>query len=259
MCGRYTDAQDKMRNKPMALSDHIIQEAFENDWHTCFYQPKVEASAEKVTGVEALFRLNIPEEGVFSPGVFIDRAFALGYEEEIFFSVLEQSLTEVKSLSAHLNLAVNISKKVLANPDNVEKVRELLWNTSFKAKQLTFELSEAEQWDEELCEQIKRYKALGIKISIDDFGVGYSDKNKVMNLDVDEVKFDKSIVNSEDSSRSELIQQTLAYCKASGIKTVAEGVEDVDRHQRVHQLGFDRCQGFLYSKPLPLTDLRLVM
>ena len=101
MCGRYTDAQDKMRNKPMTLSDHIIQEAFENDWHTCFYQPKVESSAEKVTGVEALFRLNFPEEGVFSPGVFIDRAFALGYEEEIFFSVLEQSLTEVKSLSAH--------------------------------------------------------------------------------------------------------------------------------------------------------------
>lgn len=109
----------------MNLSDHIIQEAFENDWHTCFYQPKVEPSIEKVTGVEALFRLDIPEEGIFSPGVFIDRAFALGYEEEIFFSVLEQSLTEVKSLSSHLNLAVNISKKVLANPDNVEKVREL--------------------------------------------------------------------------------------------------------------------------------------
>ncbi|MCW0469972.1 EAL domain-containing protein [Vibrio chagasii] len=74
------------------------------------------------------------------------------------------------------------------------------------------------------------------------------DMNKVMNLDVDEVKFDKSIVNSQDSSRSELIQQTLAYCKASGIKTVAEGVEDVDTHQRVHQLGFDRRQGFLYSR-----------
>ncbi len=80
-----------------------------------------------------------------------------------------------------------------------------------------------------------------------------------MNLDVDEVKFDKSIVNSEDSSRSKLIQQTLTYCKASGIETVAEGLEDVDTHKRVHQLGFDRCQGFLYSKPLPLTDLRLVM
>ena len=83
--------------------------------------------------------------------------------------------------------------------------------------------------------------------------------NKVMNLYVDEVKFEKSIVNSEDSSRSSLIKQTLAYCKASGVETVAEGVEDVGTHQSVHQLGFDRCQGFLYSKPLPLTDLRLVM
>ncbi len=243
----------------MNLSDHIIQEAFENDWHTCFYQPKVEPSVEKVTGVEALFRLDIPEEGIFSPGVFIDRAFALGYEEEIFFSVLEQSLTEVKSLSVHLNLAVNISNKVLANPDNVQKVRELLWNASFKAEQLTFELSENDQLDEQLCEQIKRFKSLGVRISIDDFGIGYSDINKVMGLNIDEVKFDKSIVNSIEPASSDLVKRTLAYCKESGIETVAEGVEDTDTRQLIHQLGFDSYQGFLYSKPLPLTDLRFVM
>lgn len=243
----------------MNLSDHIIQEAFENDWHTCFYQPKVEPSLEKVTGVEALFRLDIPEEGIFAPGVFIDRAFALGYEEEIFFTVLEQSLTEIKSLSVHLNLAVNVSNKVLANPDNVEKVRELLWNASFKAEQLTFELSENDQLDEQLCEQIKRFKSLGVRISIDDFGIGYSDINKVMGLNVDEVKFDKSIVNSIEPASSDLVKRTLAYCKESGIETVAEGVEDTDTRQLIHQLGFDSYQGFLYSKPLPLTDLRFVM
>ncbi|MEZ9256870.1 EAL domain-containing protein [Vibrio splendidus] len=249
----------RRETKHMTLSDNTIQEAFKNDWHTCFYQPKVEPSVEKVTGVEALFRLDIPEEGIFSPGVFIDRAFALGYEEEIFFSVLEQSLTEVKSLSVHLNLAVNISKKVLANPDNVQKVRELLWNASFKAEQLTFELSENDQLDEQLCEQIKRFKSLGVRISIDDFGIGYSDINKVISLNVDEVKFDKSIVNSIEPASSDLVKRTLAYCKESGIETVAEGVEDADTRQMIHQLGFDRYQGFLYSKPLPLTDLRLVM
>ncbi|MEZ9952715.1 EAL domain-containing protein [Vibrio splendidus] len=243
----------------MTLSDNTIQEAFKNDWHTCFYQPKVQPSVEKVTGVEALFRLDIPEEGIFSPGVFIDRAFALGYEEEIFFSVLEQSLTEIKSLSVHLNLAVNVSNKVLANPDNVEKVRELLWNASFKAEQLTFELSENDQLDEQLCEQIKRFKSLGVRISIDDFGIGYSDINKVMGLNVDEVKFDKSIVNSIEPASSDLVKRTLAYCKESGIETVAEGVEDTDTRQLIHQLGFDSYQGFLYSKPLPLTDLRFVM
>ncbi|MFS1418990.1 EAL domain-containing protein [Vibrio splendidus] len=243
----------------MNLSDHIIQEAFENDWHTCFYQPKVEPSIEKVTGVEALFRLDIPEEGIFAPGVFIDRAFALGYEEEIFFTVLEQSLTEIKSLSVHLNLAVNVSNKVLANPDNVEKVREFLWNASFKAEQLTFELSENDQLDEQLCEQIKRFKSLGVRISIDDFGIGYSDINKVMGLNVDEVKFDKSIVNSIEPASSDLVKRTLAYCKESGIETVAEGVEDTDTRQLIHELGFDSYQGFLYSKPLPLTDLRFVM
>ncbi|MEZ9567395.1 EAL domain-containing protein [Vibrio splendidus] len=249
----------RRETKQMTLSDNTIQEAFKNDWHTCFYQPKVQPSVEKVTGVEALFRLDIPEEGIFAPGVFIDRAFALGYEEEIFFTVLEQSLTEIKSLSVHLNLAVNVSNKVLANPDNVEKVRELLWNASFKAEQLTFELSENDQLDEQLCEQIKRFKSLGVRISIDDFGIGYSDINKVMGLNVDEVKFDKSIVNSIEPASSDLVKRTLAYCKESGIETVAEGVEDTDTRQLIHQLGFDSYQGFLYSKPLPLTDLRFVM
>ncbi|MEZ9447892.1 EAL domain-containing protein [Vibrio splendidus] len=249
----------RRETKQMTLSDNTIQEAFKNDWHTCFYQPKVQPSVEKVTGVEALFRLDIPEEGIFAPGVFIDRAFALGYEEEIFFTVLEQSLTEIKSLSVHLNLAVNVSNKVLANPDNVEKVRELLWNASFKAEQLTFELSENDQLDGQLCEQIKRFKSLGVRISIDDFGIGYSDINKVMGLNVDEVKFDKSIVNSIEPASSDLVKRTLAYCKESGIETVAEGVEDTDTRQLIHQLGFDSYQGFLYSKPLPLTDLRFVM
>ncbi|MEZ8463933.1 EAL domain-containing protein [Vibrio splendidus] len=249
----------RRETKQMTLSDNTIQEAFKNDWHTCFYQPKVQPSVEKVTGVEALFRLDIPEEGIFAPGVFIDRAFALGYEEEIFFTVLEQSLTEIKSLSVHLNLAVNVSNKVLANPDNVEKVRELLWNASFKAEQLTFELSENDQLDEQLCEQIKRFKSLGVRISIDDFGIGYSDINKVMGLNIDEVKFDKSIVNSIEPASSDLVKRTLAYCKESGIETVAEGVEDTDTRQLIHQLGFDSYQGFLYSKPLPLTDLRFVM
>ncbi|MCZ8499621.1 hypothetical protein O9929_23925 [Vibrio lentus] len=80
----------------MTLSDHTIQEAFENDWYTCFHQPKVQPSVEKVTGVEALFCLDIPEDSDFSPSVFIDRAFALGYEEEIL--VCLSNLTEVKSL-----------------------------------------------------------------------------------------------------------------------------------------------------------------
>lgn len=85
MCDRYAAMQ--MRQDEKQAHDPIRSHhsrSLQNDWYTCFYQPKVQPSVEKVTGVEALFRLDIPEEGIFSPGVFIDRAFALGYEEEIF-------------------------------------------------------------------------------------------------------------------------------------------------------------------------------
>ncbi len=94
----------------------------------------------------------------------------------------------------------------------------------------TFELSENDQLDEQLCEQIKCFKSLGVRISIDDFGIGYSDINKVINLNVDEVKFDKSIVNSHEPASSDLVKRTLAYCKESGIETVAEGVGSTQIH-----------------------------
>ena len=249
----------------MNLPDHLIKEAFANEWHTCFYQPKVKANSDDstdntdVVGVEALFRLDIPEHGVFAPGTFIDRAFALGYEETIFFNVLEQALTEIRVVSPSLNLAVNISKQVLANPDNVNRVREMLWNSSFPAKQLTFELSENDKLCSSLASQLESYKALGIKFSIDDFGVGYSDIDKIQTLNIDEVKFDRSLINKPESEVSPLIETVIDYCRKRGITTVAEGVEDNTTRNRVQQLGFDSYQGFLYSKPVALPDLMLLM
>lgn len=249
----------------MNLSDQLIKEAFANEWHTCFYQPKVKTDSSDgsdntdVIGVEALFRLDIPEHGIFAPGTFIDRAFALGYEETIFFNVLEQALTEIRTVSPSLNLAVNISKQVLANPDNVARVREMLWNSSFPAKQLTFELSENDELCSSLASQMESYKALGVKFSVDDFGVGYSDIDKIQKLSIDEVKFDRSLINKPVSEASQLIETVIEYCRNRGISTVAEGVEDHTTRNRVQQLGFDSYQGFLYSKPVALPDLMLLM
>lgn len=240
----------------MHLSDHLINEAFANHWHTCFYQPKVAPSNEKMTGVEALFRIHIPEHGVFAPALFLDRAFELGYEEQIFFVVLEQALYEIKALSPSLNLSVNISKNVLANPYNAQRVKALLWESSFPAHQLIFELSENDEIDDMLHLHIQQFKQLGVQFSIDDFGVGHSNIEKVMSLNVDEVKFDKSLINNCGEKFTLLIKNLVIFCKEVGIRTVAEGVEDAETCSYVDSLGFDSYQGFHFSKPVRPSELR---
>ncbi|MGF1753590.1 EAL domain-containing protein [Vibrio makurazakiensis] len=240
----------------MYLSDHLIDQAFTNRWYTCYYQPKVVPHLEKMTGVEALFRISIPQQGVFSPAHFLERAFELGYEEKIFFIVLEQALYEIKALSPALNLAVNISKKVIENSCNLERIKELLWETSFPAHQLILELSENDEINDQLASKIQEFKMLGIKFSIDDFGVGYSNIEKVMNLNVDEVKFDKSLINNCGEKFTFLLKNLVIFCKEVGIRTVAEGVEDAETCHYVHQLGFDSYQGFYFSKPVRPDDLR---
>ena len=242
----------------MTLSDQLIRDAFSNGWHTCVYQPKVEPSFEKIQGVEALFRLDIPGQGIYLPSRFIERAFELGYEEAIFFIVLEQSLKDVKGIGANIGLAINISHQVLVNPENIERVRELLWEFSFPASRLTFELSESEELDESVAPQIDAFQQMGIKISIDDFGSGYSNFNKVLSLNIDEIKFDRSIINNYEMRSAALIKNILQFCRDFGITSVAEGVEDSDTRIYIRNLGFDTYQGFHFSKPVRIHELRQI-
>lgn len=240
----------------MFLSDETIKNAIDNGWYTCHYQPKVEPSFEKVTGVEALFRLEIPGEGIIAPALFIERAIQIGYEEQIFFIVLERSLQEMQVLRCSLNLAINITHNVIVNDDNLSRIKSLLEQYSFPAKRLILELSESDELSPKLSQHIDQYKALGVQISIDDFGSGYSNINKVMSLPIDELKFDKSLIDSTNKRASLLIKSIVKYCKEMGIKTVAEGVEDAETRIFVRNLGFDSYQGFYYSKPVSVQELQ---
>ncbi|USD43843.1 EAL domain-containing protein [Vibrio sp. SCSIO 43135] len=243
----------------MNISDQLIKDAFAKGWHTCFYQPLVEPSLDTVKGVEVLFRLKTPSHGIVSPASFIERAFELGFEQDIFQIVLSTALTEVTSLSYPCPVAINVSYNVLDNEKTYESVRALLWDHSYPAHMLTFELSESDDVTE--CSQalIDKYKALGIKISIDDFGAGYSNINKLLALNVDEVKFDKNLINTNHQNGYALLKSILLFCKEMGIATVAEGVENADTRIYVRNLGFDQYQGFHFSKPVCFQELKTLV
>ena len=127
----------------------------------------------------------------------------------------------MKGIGANIGLAINISHQVLVNPENIERVRELLWEFSFPASRLTFELSESEELDESVAPQIDAFQQMGIKISIDDFGSGYSNFNKVLSLNIDEIKFDRSIINNNEMRSAALIKNILQFCRDFGITSVA--------------------------------------
>ncbi|NRB68957.1 MAG: EAL domain-containing protein [Vibrio sp.] len=239
----------------MLQSDKMIEEALDMCWYTCHYQPKVEPSLNHIVGVEVLFRLDIPEIGIIPPNKFIQRAFELGHEERIFFIVLEQALRDIKYLPDHLSLAINITEAVISNPDNASRIFELLKNYRFSPSRLVLELSEHDGISQDLSSYVDIYQSSNIKISIDDFGIGYSNINKIINLNIDELKFDKSLINNSRKTVALLLKSILNFCQEVGIKTVAEGVEDAKTRALVERLGFDSYQGFYYSRPVSIQEL----
>ncbi|MCG9753605.1 EAL domain-containing protein, partial [Vibrio brasiliensis] len=165
----------------MLQSDKMIEASLDNGWYICHYQPKVEPSLNHVSGVEVLFRLDIPNIGLIPPNNFIERAFELGYEERIFFIVLEQALCDLKTFPDHLSLAINITDAVISKPDNASRIFELLEHYHFAPSRLILELSEHDEISQDLSLQLAIYQSSGVKIAIDDFGIGHSNINKIIN------------------------------------------------------------------------------
>lgn len=229
------------------ITHQQIATALTQHQYTCHYQPQVRSCDESICGVEALLRLSIPGLGLVMPANFLPQAFEMGYDDRIFFTVLEQSLRAIKLIGKDLTLSVNVSHSVLKDPQNVDLVANLLLKHTFPAGRLMLELSENDPFTLDLHSHLNAYRKLGIKISVDDFGVQHSCLNKVINVRPDEVKFDKSLVNSDNLQS---LNSIVTYFKSIGIETVAEGVENKEKAEYLKQIGFDQLQGFYYSKPV---------
>ena len=212
------------------------------------YQPVVglrtRGAIDCTVGVEALVRWLHPTRGVVMPIEFIAVA------EECGLIVHWQNELGPR---APRTLAVNLSRAQLAQPGFVSTVEAILRGTQMPPASLQLEMTEslAAQHDQ-VREQLRQLKSLGLTLALDDFGTGYSSLASLHLLPVDTVKIDRSFVRQSDSSAHHrvLIEATVRVANSLGMTTVAEGIETDAQAAVVRELGCDKGQGYLYSAPL---------
>ncbi|SMP80854.1 putative bifunctional diguanylate cyclase/phosphodiesterase [Noviherbaspirillum suwonense] len=232
------------------------------------YQPVVGlqpgAGVDRGTGVEALVRWRHPKRGIVGPVEFIGIAEECGLIGALGDYVLAAACEDFMRWRTSLGpraprlLAVNLSRAQVAETGWTSTVREILLATGMPPHQLQLEVTESlAAQDTAVQRHLHELKALGVKLALDDFGTGYSSLASLHLLPVDTVKIDRSFVSQADTSAHHrvLIEATVRVAHSLGMDTVAEGIETEAQSRVVTELGSDKGQGYLYSRPLAGPDL----
>ena len=224
----------------------------------CEYQPVVDLAKRELLGVEALVRWNHPEQGLVMPGAFIAAAEESGQIVELGRWVLSEACRAVKAwrdgiiAGDGLRVAINISGRHLQHADLVADVRKALESSGLEPENLVIELTESTiMHNTELnLERFRALKALGIKIAIDDFGMGYSSLSYLHRFPIDILKIDRAFVSrltSQDEG-PDLARAVVMLGETLGLETVAEGIENEDQIAKLLKLGCVAGQGFLFAR-----------
>lgn len=247
------------------ISPVKISKLISNNNFMVYYQPKVRASGgpEEITSAEALIRLKF-NGAIISPNEFIPPLEASHYTHLIDFFVLKTICRKMRErLDRGLKVipvSCNFSRHSAVRPDFVESVKQLVDRYGIDSRMIIIEISERSQtfFKNELIAACNSLSKAGFKISIDDFGVAHANLWVLSDLPVDEVKFDKRLIDSLLNTSNEKIRVILkgmtTLCRQLKIQTVAEGVEEVIQRDALHEIGVDEIQGYFYSKPIPQED-----
>ena len=219
------------------------------------YQPQIELRSGLVTGAEALVRWTHPERGSISPEEFVSVAEAHGRIDKLTYFVLDQALAMVAATHGRLAVAVNLSAQMFSRKDFVRKVQEALRRYRVKAAMLTIEITESAAVDNQadMFATVNALSALGVTVSIDDYGTGYCTLEYLKTIKATELKIDRGFVAAMDHNRSDrvLVNATIELAHSLGHSVVAEGVETLETLELLKSMGCDKAQGFFISRPMP--------
>ena len=251
------DRQDSSRLGLLA----DLRDAVASNGLKVFYQPKVDLRTGKVTGVEALARWEHPELGPIPPDEFIPLAEHSTLISPLTMLVLRTALADGerwKATHRHFSVAVNISTRSLLDPGFVDEVARALALVEIPASSLTLEITETSLMvdPERAIAALHRLRAVGVRLSVDDLGTGYSSLAYLQRLPVDEVKIDRSfLAQFADPSARAVVGAVVELGHRLGNEVVAEGVEDEEAFEVLRELGCDHAQGYWVARPMPADQL----
>ncbi len=232
-----------------------------------FYQAIVDMDTGVPVALESLVRWEHPERGLVSPLEFVPVAEETGAIGDIGAWVLEESCRQLSAweveqpswMTSDLYLSVNVSAVELRDAEYVRRVRETMARHAVDPRRVQLEITESVLAEDSsyMLARLGELKALGVRLAIDDFGTGYSSLSYLARMPVDAIKVDRSFVmGMQDSPRMEaIVRATVTMAAALNLNVVAEGVESAAHRDHLGVLGCTVGQGFLYSRPVPASEL----
>ncbi|HLA79577.1 MAG TPA: EAL domain-containing protein [Vicinamibacteria bacterium] len=254
----YTATMNASAVERLAL-ENALRKAVAGRSFEVHYQPQLDFRAGRVYGVEALVRWRHPERGLLAPSEFIGLAELTGLIVPLGLWVLETACAQAKAWQAggrsDLKVGVNLSARQLQAADVIEQVRRVLRETGLAPQFLDLEITEtnAMQNADATIAILRELKALGVSISIDDFGIGYSSLNYLKRLPIDTLKIDQSFVRdvTTDPDDAAIASAIIGLAQTLKLAVVAEGVETREQLAFLVSRGCHRMQGRLFSDALP--------
>ncbi len=258
----YTPELDALTRSHLALVGELRRAIEQPEQIVLHYQPKVELSTGEVISVEALVRWQHPTAGLMAPNAFIPLAESTGIIRPLTWCILRKALIQNREWAERgilLSVAVNVSAHCLLDVTFPEQVSRLLLETGVPAERLELEITESAMLahPHQTLAILCRLESDGIRLSIDDFGTGFSSMAYLKHLPVKEIKIDQVFVTgmANDEKDAAIVRSSIELARKLSFDVVAEGVETGDVLRQLVDLGCTRAQGFYISRPLPPSDL----
>ena len=235
------------------------EKAVQKEEFEVYYQPKYDPKTGKLRGAEALIRWNSPDLGFISPGRFIPIFEKNGFITEIDHYMLRHVAADQKRwLDEGLDcvpISVNVSRAHFIESDLAEQIKDMVDTAGTPRNLIEIELTESAFFDDKnaMIQTIQRLKEYGFKVSMDDFGAGYSSLNSLKDMPLDVLKLDADFFRGEsEGGRGEIVvSEAIRLAKCLNMHTVAEGVEEKGQVEFLAKQGCDMIQGFYFAKPMP--------
>jgi diguanylate cyclase len=257
----YDSAFEVYRDTDPNLIEELRAALFEGDEPSLYYQPKINTSDGSVHSVEALLRWNHPTRGVLLPEDFLPAAERAGLMRKIADRTLKLALTQIqfwREKGITSSVSVNLATTNLLDLELVGSIERLLWARGLPPDALIIEITESALVDSVRSRNtVAELQHLGVRISLDDYGTGWSSLARLQDVSVDELKLDRIFVArlAQDARSVAIVRSTVALADSLGADLVAEGVEDEVTLGALQRFGCTITQGFVHTPPLPADKL----
>ena len=257
-------ARDILNSQAFTIEAHIeeiLNRAIKENHIVVYYQPIFDLRSGRFHSAEALARIIDPEYGLISPAIFIPAAETRGFIIPIGDMVLEQVFRFVSEHDLNdLGLSyieINLSVAQCMETDLPEKIHMLQQKYDIDPSHINLEITETtfENINDIMVENIEKLVQKGYSFALDDYGIGYSNIQRINHLPLKLIKIDKSMLDEVSSANGQIIlEHTIRMMQCIGKRLVAEGAETTHAIELLRSMGCDYIQGFYYSKPLPSSE-----